>query len=882
MKSQAIKKAVKNQINLLRAKDFNVSIVHSDGGFRSINEFIQSFGIQHQMCAAGVHVRIVERKIRVIKERMRTILFSLPFLLPNSLIPYLVTFATRTINMITTANSENNLAPFENFMCRRINYDIDLRIYFGLYCQVLCADTNNSMEQRTTGAIALTQTNNPNGAALFYDLNTKKVIYRDKWKEVPISQDVIDRVNSIAMEEKLSPTKNPKIKVGSDSRKLDEDFIEEDGIEVLPPPHRELIQPNQQIIEIEPDVAQYTNDDYDSEDEDSDYIPSDQEDEDFKADFIEDVNTLHEDIKESGSNPNESEVNITPEVTSTLDPITEQPILPTERRYPTRNNRGRHIPMYGYHVKAKRFVQAFGTKGEEAIDCELRSMVTKEVFTPVFYDKLAEEEKKTIIPSFIFLKEKFKPSGELDKIKARLVAGGNHQNKKLFPNISSPTANITHIFIEATLSAAREDVRASADIGTAYLNAIMKDQVLMMLDKITTQRLIKLYPEFEKFVNRYGKIIVKLNKALYGCVQSALLWYECLREFLLRIGFTTNPYDECIFTRNNDTGSCTIIVYVDDLLFMASSKDIIEEVIQCLRSEFKDINVNYGNVISYLGMELSFDRGKLKVTMTGYIKKLLKEYNITSTSPTPASNDLFTITDEPLLANDKKKQLHSLTAQLLFLSMRARPDILLPVNFLSTRVNSYNKCDEEKALRVLRYLCGTIDLGLNLQSNNIDKVAVITSTDASYGVHVDGKGQTGIITSFGNGSIYSSTTKQKLVVKSSSEGELTAASDGISHIMSIKNYLISRGYNVSSLKLLQDNMSTQSIIKNGIKSARRSRHLNIRYFFIKQFVQDNQIRVEHVSTKDMVADILTKPLQGQQFINLRDKLLGYLPMANDE
>jgi hypothetical protein len=86
---------------------------------------------------------------------------------------------------------------------------------------------------------------------------------------------------------------------------------------------------------------------------------------------------------------------------------------------------------------------------------------------------------------------------------------------------------------------------------------------------------------------------------------------------------------------------------------MASSKDIIEEVIQCLRSEFKDINVNYGNVISYLGMELSFDRGKLKVTMTGYIKKLLKEYNITSTSPTPASNDLFTITDEPLLANDE-------------------------------------------------------------------------------------------------------------------------------------------------------------------------------------------------------------------------------------
>ena len=120
-------------------------------------------------------------------------------------------------------------------MGREINYDIDLKIYFGLYCQVLCSDTNNSLQQRTTGAIALTQTNNPNGAALFYDLNTKKVIHRDKWKEVLISQDIIDRMNLIAMEEKSSPTKNPKIEIGLDLRDIDETSVDEEVMEVLPP-----------------------------------------------------------------------------------------------------------------------------------------------------------------------------------------------------------------------------------------------------------------------------------------------------------------------------------------------------------------------------------------------------------------------------------------------------------------------------------------------------------------------------------------------------------------------------------------------------------------------------------------------------------------------
>jgi len=294
LKSSQVKKALKNQVNLMKAKSFQINTIHSDGGFRSINEFILSFGIQHQMCAAGVHVSIVERKIRVIKERMRTILFSLPFLLPNSLLPYLVTFVTRTINMITTTNSENNVAPFENFMARKINYNIDLRIFFGMYCQVLTAEINNSMQQRTTGAIALTQTNSGNGTAIFYDLNTKKIIHRDKWSELPMPQDAIDRINSIAMQEKVQPTKNPVVNIGLEQRDANIIPIEEDNPEVLLPVQNVTMEPDQSIIEI--DQAIDTSND--SDDQDSDYVPSDQEDEDFEADFEETTDALNEDVKE--------------------------------------------------------------------------------------------------------------------------------------------------------------------------------------------------------------------------------------------------------------------------------------------------------------------------------------------------------------------------------------------------------------------------------------------------------------------------------------------------------------------------------------------------------------------------------------------------------
>jgi hypothetical protein len=287
--------------------------------------------------------------------------------------------------------------------------------------------------------------------------------------------------------------------------------------------------------------------------------------------------------------------------------------------------------------------------------------------------------------------------------------------------------------------------------------------------------------------------------------------------------------------------------------------------------------VKYGNDQPYLGMRFTFTGDKVDIQMNGYIKNLIESNNVKGEANTPAAEDLFIINELPLLPLDAQKRIHSTVAQLLYLSTRVRPDILLPVNFLATRVNKFTSDDLKKLDRVLRYLKTTEQLGLTLRSTNSAEITIEASADASHGVHHDGKGQSASVISLGQGSVKSTSNKQRIVSKSSTESEIIAASDAASESIGLRNYLLSRGHAIPPVILGQDNMSSQSVLTNGFNSARRMKHLHIRYFFIQNYIKSGELKVKYVKTNDMVADVLTKPLQGQHFKELRNKLLGYIP-----
>ena len=146
------------------------------------------------------------------------------------------------------------------------------------------------------------------------------------------------------------------------------------------------------------------------------------------------------------------------------------------------------------------------------------------------------------------MKEKFTPEGEFLKLKSRLVAGGDQQDRALYEDVSSPTASITMIFVVLTISAAENRHVVTMDIAGAYLNASMSSIVVYMyFEPALATMLCELVPEYKKYLMKDGRMVVKLDKALYGCIESAKLWYQHLKGTLEGLGFVPNPEEGVLF-----------------------------------------------------------------------------------------------------------------------------------------------------------------------------------------------------------------------------------------------------------------------------------------------------------------------------------------------
>ena len=171
---------------------------------------------------------------------------------------------------------------------------------------------------------------------------------------------------------------------------------------------------------------------------------------------------------------------------------------------------------------------------------ELGQMINKKVWTPIDGKNLTAEERRSIIRSSMFLKEKYLASVEFEKLKARLVAGGDQQDKDMYDDLSAPTVSTSSMFTILSIAAYEGTKAAVVDIGGAFLNAEMKTGVAlhMRLDRAMSDLLIRLQPSYKKFQDAKGCIVVLLNRALYGWVESAALWYDNLRETMTSLGTT--------------------------------------------------------------------------------------------------------------------------------------------------------------------------------------------------------------------------------------------------------------------------------------------------------------------------------------------------------
>jgi hypothetical protein len=372
-----------------------------------------------------------------------------------------------------------------------------------------------------------------------------------------------------------------------------------------------------------------------------------------------------------------------------------------------------------------------------------------------------------------------------------------------------------------------------------------------------------------------GRAYVKLRKALYGCIQSSKLWYERLRVELERIGYTVSPLDECIFNKMFGRFQSTLMVHVDDILCGCENKLAHNELKSHLQKVFVDINFDTGPKLSFLGMTFSMEiEGRAVVSMQRFVEEFVNDYPGDKIVTSPSNGDLFNIEDKDKLVNElERKSFHTTVAKLLYLAKRIRPDILLTVSFLCTRVTKATERDVIKLGRLVNYVRCTKETTLTLKVEY--PIRIFCFVDASYGDHHDGKSHTGAAITLGAGVFFSKSSKQKIVSKSSTEAELVAITDCMGDLLFVRNLLLYQGYDVPALFLFQDNMSTIALCEKG-GAGHRTKHIRIRNFYVKERIDDGEVVIRWMQTEMMLADVLTKPLQGGAFKKFKDLLTGEL------
>ena len=149
--------------------------------------------------------------------------------------------------------------------------------------------------------------------------------------------------------------------------------------------------------------------------------------------------------------------------------------------------------------------------------------------------------------------------------------------------------------------------------------------------------------------------------------------------------------------------------------------------------------------------------------------------------------------------------------------------------------------------------------------------------DAAYGVHQDsGKSHTGCVIVLGaGGPLLAKSSKQKIVTKSSTEAELVGLSDTATLAIHLRNFVLDQGYEIGPAVVYQDNMSCMALMKRGGPGSERSRHINIRHFWLSERVDKGEVVIEHLGTEEMFANVLTKPVQGAQFAKERMGLTNW-------
>ena len=545
-------------------------------------------------------------------------------------------------------------------------------------------------------------------------------------------------------------------------------------------------------------------------------------------------------------------------------------------------NMHQHVQTYSL----AKGIKQFGERGRAAAHKEMKQLHDREVFAPIHVHELTAQERKRAMESLIFLVQK-----QDDSIKARTCANGSTQREYTERDESaSPTATTESILLTATIDAKQGRDVVTADIPNAFVQTPIGERevgerIIMKIRGVLVDILVEMAPEVysEYMVYENGKkvLYVLMLMALYGMLQSSLLYYKKFRMDIEEIGYKMNPFDPCVANKIICKKQHTVTWHVDDLKASHVSAKVNDDFYLWLNDKYGDhgeVKATRGDRHDYLAMILDFSTpGVLKVDMVDYVKKMIDEFpeELTDKADHPWSERLFKVDDSSKKLDEKRASVfHTFVMKGMFVCKRARQDIQPAIAFLATRVQVSTEQDWKKLKKVLSFMKRTQDDVLTLEANDVQKIE--WWVDASFAVHPDMRSHTGAYMTLGKGSVASISTKQKINTSSSTEAELVSIDDVISKVLWTKRFLEHQGFEIETTVIYRDNTSSMKLEENGRASAsKRTRHFDIKYFYLTDLIQRGEVTIEYCPTADMGADYFTKPLVGVPFLKFRVRTMNF-------
>ncbi|GJZ65526.1 ribonuclease H-like domain-containing protein [Tanacetum coccineum] len=454
-----------------------------------------------------------------------------------------------------------------------------------------------------------------------------------------------------------------------------------------------------------------------------------------------------------------------------------------------------------------------------------------------------------VVRSMWLFRHKYHSDGLLSRYKAHLVANGRSQQFNVnCDDTFSPVVKPATIRMVLSLALSQNWPIHQLDVKNAFLNGDLSETVYM-------------YQPLGFVDAWFPHHVCRLQRSLYGLKQTPRAWFQRFAGYANKVGLSSSRCDSSLFIYQHGSEVAYLLIYVDNIVPMASSTNLLQRIISSLHKEFDMTDL--GALNYFLGISVMRDSTGMFLSQKKFALELLDKAHMANCNPTrtPVDTESKLSSDEDPIFDPTLY--HSLAGGLQYLTF-TRPDISYAVQQVCLHMHDPREPYLAALKRFLRYIRGTLDFGLQLYASITSSLVAYTDDDWA-GCPITRRSTSGYYVFLGDNLLSWSVKLQHTLSRLSAEAEYIGVANVVAETDWIRNLLRELHTPLLSATLVYcDNVSAIYMTANPVQH-QRTRHIEIDIQFVRDMVARGQVRVLHVPSRYQYADIFTKGLLSALF-----------------